>query len=595
MLPTFITKLGHFSLVLGIPWLQRHAVVTDFVSNSVRFQCPSHQNPPAAPQVALQTIGMVPKTTNMATETPKGTTTPRQSVAPKPLDVASNLKSKSPAICVISSPSLTKVIRRKELVQIFAMSLYDINKALETPTQNPQDTEQAEPPDYKRLKSLIPSKYHSFLPLFCKSVPNKLPPYCPYDHRIPLKEGFEPPLGPLYSLAHLELEACKQWIEENLNKGFIWASSSLAGAPILFLKKGDGSFRLVVDYRGINEGTVKNRYPLPLIRETLIRISKAWFFTKLDVRGAYNLIRMAEGGEWKTTFQTCYRLYKSLVMPFGLTNAPADFQRFINETLAPFLDHFTSVYLDDILIYSHTMEEHTRHVHRVLERLTDAGLHLKPEKCEFHKTEVNYLGLIIGADGIKMDPSKVETVKVWPPPRNLRDVPAFLGFANFYRRFVKGCSKVVELLTRLTRKGQPLKWETKQQESFDRLKTSFTTAPILRRFDHDRDIVVKTDASDFVSAAVLSLYDDQGTLHPVAYFSKKHSPAECNYEIYDKELMAIVRVFEEWRAELQSVENPISVLMDNKNLEYFMTTKLLNHRQARWAQFLSQFNFKIVY
>jgi len=241
------------------------------------------------------------------------------------------------------------------------------------------------------------------------------------------------------------------------------------------------------------------------------------------------------------------------------------------------------------------MEEHTRHVRRVLERLTDAGLYLKPEKCEFHNTEVKDLGLIIGADGIKMDPSKVETVKVWPPPENVRDVRSFRGFANFYRRFNKGYSKVVEPLTRLTRKGQPFRWETEHQVSFDGLKTHFTMSPILRRFDHDRDIVVDTDASDFVSAAILLQYDDDGILHPVAFLSKKHSPAECNYEIYDKELMAIVWAFEEWHAELQSVENPISVLMDHKNLEYFTTTKLLNCQQARWAQFLSQFNFQIVY
>jgi hypothetical protein len=246
-------------------------------------------------------------------------------------------------------------------------------------------------------------------------------------------------------------------------------------------------------------------------------------------------------------------------MPFGLTNAPADFQRFINDTLSPFLDQFTSAYLNDILIYSDTMEEHLQHIRRVLERLTTAGLHLKPEKCEFHKTEVKYLGLIVGAEGIKMDPSKVETVKSWPTPGNVRDVRSFLGFANFYRRFIMGYSKVVEPLTRLTRKEQPFRWETEHQLAFDTLKSSFTKAPILRRFDHDRDIVIVTDASDFVSAAILSQYDDDGILHPVAYFSKKHSPAECNYEIYDKELMAIVRAFEEWRAELQSVENPISV------------------------------------
>jgi len=206
----------------------------------------------------------------MATETPKGTTTPRPGVAPKPPDLALNLKSKSPAICVISSASLKKLIPQKESVQIFAMSLYDLNKALETRTPNPQDTEPAEPPDYERLKSLIPPEYHSFLPLFWESIANKLPPQRPYDHRIPLKEGFEPPFGPLYFLIRHELEACKKWIEENLDKGFIQASSSLARAPILFVKKGDGSLRLVVDYRDMNEGTVKNRYPLPLIRETLM-------------------------------------------------------------------------------------------------------------------------------------------------------------------------------------------------------------------------------------------------------------------------------------------------------------------------------------
>jgi hypothetical protein len=172
-------------------------------------------------------------------------------------------------------------------------------------------------------------------------------------------------------------------------------------------------------------------------------------------------------------------------MPFGLTNAPADFQRFINDTLSPFLDQFTSAYLDDILIYSDTMEEHVEHVRRILERLTAAGLHLKPEKCEFHKTEVKYLGLIIGAEGIKMDPTKMETVKNWPTPENVRDVRSFLGFANFYRRFIEGYSTVAEPLTRLTRKDQPFCWETKHQKAFDMLKHAFTTAPVLRRFDHD--------------------------------------------------------------------------------------------------------------
>jgi len=320
-----------------------------------------------------------------------------------------------------------------------------------------------------------------------------------------------------------------------------------------------------------------------------MQLSKAHYYTTLDVRGAYNLLRMAEGEEWKTAFRTRYGLFESLVMPFSLTNAPADFQRFINDVLHPFLDNFCTVYLDDILIYSDTLAEHKVHVKKVLEVLAKAGLHLKPKKCEFHKTEVRYLGLILSNDGIKMDPGKIEAVMKWESPRNLRDVRAFLGFANFYRRFIKGYSEIVSPIVNLTKKGVPFSWEpgSPQEIAFQLLKNKFTSAPILKHFDPDLEIVVETDASDYVSAGILSQYDKTtGILHPVAFFSKKHSPAECNYEIYDKELMAIVRCFEEWRAELESAPHPIQVLSDHKNLEYFMSTKLLNRRQARWSEFL---------
>jgi hypothetical protein len=368
----------------------------------------------------------------------------------------------------------------------------------------------------------------------------------------------------------------KHWLDKNLSKGFIRTSSSPAAAAILLVKKGDGSLRLVVDYRGINEGTIKNRYPLPLLQDTLMNLSKAKWFTKLDIRGAYNLIRMAEGEEWKTACRTRYGLFESLVMPFGLTNTPATFQNYINDVLAPYLDHFCTAYLDNTLIYSYNFEEHQQHVRLVLDAFAKAGLHLKPEKCEFHQQEVKYLGLIISMEGIKMDPEKFRAVQDWEPPSNLKDVRAFLGFANFYRRFVRNYFHIVQLLTCLTRKGVPFACSTEQQMAFDTLKATFTSAPVLARFDPDRDVIVETDASDYVSAGVLSQYDDDNVLHPVAYFSKKHSPAECNYEIYDKELMVIVQPFEEWRPELQSVINPIRVLSDHKNLEYFTTTKLLN-------------------
>jgi hypothetical protein len=217
-------------------------------------------------------------------------------------------------------------------------------------------------------------------------------------------------------LSRTELEALRKWLEENLSKGFIHASSSPAGAPILFIKKGDGSLHLCVDYQGLNEGMIKNRYPLPLLHETLLRLQKAKYFTKLNIRGAYNLVRMAEGEEWKTAFRTRYGLFESLVMPFGLTNAPASFQHFINDVLRPYLDIFVTAYLDDILIYSDNLEEHKKHVLKVLEALSTVGLHLKPEKCEFHQQEVKYLGFIISTSRTKMDPAKVATIQEWPEP-----------------------------------------------------------------------------------------------------------------------------------------------------------------------------------
>jgi hypothetical protein len=551
-LPMFVTKLGHYPIVLGIPWLRLHDVAISFASNTVRFgssYCLSHclsqptevqgikEDLPSRPNVNISMIG--------------------------------------------AAPLLT--LHKKKKLEVFSLSLYEINQALKA------SGEKVDP------RKVVPEHFHEFLHLFDKVKADQLPPHRPYDHTIPLVEGTTPPYGPLYSMSRNELVAMKEFIEENLPKGFIRSSSSPAGAPCLFVKKSDGSLRLCNDYRGLNEITIKNRYPLPLIQETLMRLQKAKWYTKLDLRGAYNLLRIAEGEEWKTAFRTRYGHFEYTVMPFGLTNAPASFQHFINDTLREFLDDFVNAYIDDILIYSETYEDNVRHTRKVLEALSNAGLHLKPEKCEFHVQTVKYLGVILTPKGVQMDPAKVEAVKDWPVPQHLKDVQAFLGFANYYRRFIFAYSKKVAPMTALTRKDTPFVWSPDCQKAFEELKEAFTSAPILRHFDPDRPIVVETDASDFVSGGVLSQPDEEGVLHPVAYFSKKHSPAECNYEIYDKELLAIVRAFEEWRPHLESAPESIKVLTDHKNLEYFMTTKLLNRRQARWSEFLSRFDFVIVY
>ena len=314
---------------------------------------------------------------------------------------------------------------------------------------------------------------------------------------------------------------------------------------------------------------MKNHYPLLLLRETLLRLQRAKWYTKLDVCRAYNLVRIAEREEWKTAFRTRYGFFESLVMLFGLTNAPATFQHFINDVLCPFLDILATAYLDDILIYSESLKEHKRHVRQVLQALSDAGLHLAREKCEFHYQSVKYLRFIITTDGVAPDPAKVATVQEWDTSKSpiacKKDVERFLGFANFYRRFIKSYSRIILPLTRLTG-DVAFDWTPDCDVALDTLRAVFTTAPVLHRFDHDREIIVETDASDFVSGGILSQYDDEGVLHSVAFFSKMHSPAGCKYEIYDKGLMAIVRAFEEWRPELEGAILPIQVLSDHKNL-----------------------------
>ncbi|KAH0603716.1 uncharacterized protein H6S33_007375, partial [Morchella sextelata] len=198
-----------------------------------------------------------------------------------------------------------------------------------------------------------------------------------------LEEGKRPPYGPIYGLSQIELKALREYLDENLPKGFIRASESPAGAPILFVKKSDGTLRLCVDYRGLNAITIKNRYPLPLLKETLAKLSRAQYYTKLDLRWGYNEIRIAEGDEWKTAFRTRYGHFEYTVMPFGLANAPATFQHWINDILRPYLDQFVTAYLVDILIYSETLSEHKEHIRKVLKVLDENHVHLKPEKCEF--------------------------------------------------------------------------------------------------------------------------------------------------------------------------------------------------------------------
>ncbi|KAJ1596160.1 hypothetical protein NDA11_007139 [Ustilago hordei] len=312
---------------------------------------------------------------------------------------------------------------------------------------------------------------------------------------------------------------------------------------VLFVPKKDGGLRLCVDYRGLNEITVKNRAPLPLIEEQLFLLRKARIYTKLDLRAAYNLIRIAKGDEWKTAFGTQLGLYEYLVMPFGLANAPAHFQLFINDIFQDIIGIYVVVYLDDFLIFSDTEEVHVKHVTEVLTCLRSNRLFAKLSKCEFHTKIVEFLGYIIKLMGIEMDPEKVHTVKEWPMPESIHDIQRFLGFANFYQRFITHFAHIAKPLTALVKPIERFKkfeLPEEAQQAFHKLIQAFTSAGVLQHFDYHLPTRLETDASDFAIAGVLK-QEHEGRWHPVAFYSRKMSSAEKNYEIHDKELLAVYR------------------------------------------------------
>jgi hypothetical protein len=466
-----------------------------------------------------------------------------------------------PKTCPVNLPARPKPLEHIDIakVSLNACAAYARrNYRLVTVTVEQIDRylSQPESPD---LVSQLPEEIRDFRDVFSPKEAEKLPPHQSHDHDIRLLEGGTPPFGPLYPMSRDELKA------------FIRPSSSPAASPVLFVKKPDRGLRFCVDYRSLNNISVKDWYPLPLVKESLNNLKGIKYFSKVDIIAAFNNVRMKAGQEYLTAFRTRFGLYESLVMPFGLSG----------DTLREYLDVFCTAYLDDILIYSCTRKEHEEHLRKILTALREAGLYAKIQKCEFFKSETTFLGVIVGRDGIRMDPKKIEAIQKWETPSCLTDIQAFVGFANFYRRFIRGFSKIITPIVALTRKGTKFYWNGNCQSAFNCLKTAFTEAPVLAPFDWEKQIVLETDASDYVSAGVLSQYGDDGILRPVAFFSKKHSVTECNYEIYDKELLAIIRCFKEWRPELEGTGSLIKVITDHRNLEYFTTTKLLNRRQAR--------------
>ena len=476
-----------------------------------------------------------------------------------------------------------------------SVTIADINKALE------KLDKLREKPTLTSIHRMLPQQLYGFEDLFLDDNSDELPPHRPgHDMSINLeldenKSEKQPPYGPLYEMSREELLVLRKTLADLLDKGWIRASASAASSPVLFARKPSGGLRLCVDYRGLNSITKKDRYPLPLIRETLRQLAKARYFTKLDVRSAFHRLRIKEGDEWKTAFRTRQGLFEWLVCPFGLCGAPAAFQRFINNALRQFLDVFCSAYIDDVIVYSDgNLEDHYEKVRQVLDALKTAGLRLDLDKCDFATNEIKYLGFIIEAgNGVKVDPDKVKAITNWEEPESVSAVRSFLGFANFYREFIHNFSAICEPLNNLTKNGAPWKWENMHSKSFNCLKELLATAPILAMFDPEAETILEADSSGYAIGSVVSQVDKKGRLRPVGFFSRKLTPAEANYEIHDKELLSIIATIRHFRGELKSLGRPFVVLSDHRNLRYFMKTRQLSERQVRWAEELASFDFNI--
>ena len=391
-----------------------------------------------------------------------------------------------------------------------------------------------------------------------------LPPDREIDFQIELAPGTEPISRAPYRMAPAELKEHKVLIEEMVNKGFVRPSTSPWGAPVLFVKKKDGGMRLCIDYRELNKVTIRNQCPLPRIDDLFDQLQGAKVFSKIDLRSGYHQLRVHDEDVPKTAFRTRYGHFEFLVMPFGLTNAPTAFMDLLNRIFRPYLYQFVIVFIDDILIYSGSGEEHAEHLMIILQILREHRLYAKLSKFQFWLDSVAFFGHIVSAEGVSVDQQKVEAILNWKPPTSVTEIRSFLGLAGYYRKFVEGFSKIAAPLTRLTRKEEPFLWSEACQQSFDELKRRLTSAPVLTLPSGQDGFAVYCDASRQGLGCVLMQNDKV-----IAYASRQLKKHEQNYPTHDLELAAVVFALRIWRHYLYGV--PCRIFTDHKSLQYLFT------------------------
>ncbi|KAJ0436024.1 putative nucleotidyltransferase, Ribonuclease H [Helianthus annuus] len=417
--------------------------------------------------------------------------------------------------------------------------------------------------------------------------PRGLPPIRFHDHHIPLLPNARPVSSRPYRQPYYQKSEIEKQVRELLHQGLIRPSHSPFASPVLLVKKSDGTWRFCVDYRALNDITIKDKYPIPVIDELLDELYGATIYSKLDLRSGYHQIRVREQDICKTAFRTHEGHYEFVVMPFGLTNAPATFQGLMNDLFRPHLRKFVLVFFDDILVYSRNLDDHLHHLSTVLEVLATNKLFAKLSKCCFGVSKVNYLGHVISSSGVAVDFSKVQAVLDWPTPKNAKGVRGFLGLAGYYRKFIPHFGTMAAPLHKLVG-NTPFTWDSVTDSAFKQLKRSLTNTPTLGLPDWSKSFTVECDASGVGIGAILT---QQG--RPIAYYSAPLKGSMLAWSTYEKEMLAIVKAVRKWRSYL--LGRPFVVKTDHISLKYLLEQRVSTPAQARWLPKLMGYDFRVEY
>jgi hypothetical protein len=580
-----VLPLEQYDIILGMPWLEHVNPRIDWKRKELGLN------------VAGQTLSI-----HTDTEPKKPTKVRKQKQKQKPTSaiVVDDPPSHEAAAAQVAPPAASK----SNALRTYFLSVLQFKKEarrnredvylclVRTADAEPAEEDKKKSKEDQELQRMAEEMMEEYKDVFPAELPAGLPPKRSIEHKIELVLGSQPTSRGVYRMSTAELDELKKQLQELTDLGFIRPSESPYGAPVLFVKKKDGVLRMCVDYRALNKVTIKNKYPLPHMSELFDQTQGAKYFSKIDLRSGYHQVRIADEDVPKTAFRTRYGHFEFMVLPFGLTNAPATFMHLMQTIFRPFLDEFVIVFLDDVLIYSKTLEEHKKHIEMVLDLLRLHKLYAKKSKCEFFRHRIEFLGHTLSSEGKGMQEDKVKAIREWPVPKNAHEIRSFLGLAGWYQEFVKHFSAIVAPISELTHKDKAFEWTNVQQEAFEQLKEAVSSAPVLVLPNKHLPFVLQTDASGVAVGA--SLNQDQGKgLQPVAFLSQKLQPAETRYPVHEQELLAVIVALKKWRHYLHGTK--VLVQTDHKSLTYLHSQPHLSNRQLRWMEFLAQFDLEIEY